>query len=92
MKTLAVLALIASLNFTPPTVPKPAMEAAPPATVKAQTLEMVDGSKLIQEGDVIYMTKPDGKRVTAPNGPHTLTDGHVLITVDGKIVPRKSSE
>ena len=47
-----------------------------------------DGSKIeIDSDNSVYTVFPDGARVAATNGVHTLADGTTITVKDGKIIP-----
>ncbi|HEU5048513.1 MAG TPA: hypothetical protein VFT64_11800 [Rickettsiales bacterium] len=47
-----------------------------------------DGNKIeIDSDNSVYTVFPDGARVAATNGMHTLSDGSVITVKDGKRIP-----
>lgn len=50
--------------------------------------KLKDGSKIeIDSDNSVYTVFPDGARVAATNGVHTLLDGSTITVKDGKIIP-----
>lgn len=71
-----------------------AADAAAPAVEAVAPVEhtLADGTKVVVEGDAVFVVAADGTKTPAPNGEHTLADGTKLTTVDGKLVPAAPAE
>ena len=57
-------------------------------TGKSALYNLKDGTKLeVDYDNSVFIVYPDGARVTAPDGVHTLPDTSVVTVKDGKKVP-----
>lgn len=54
-----------------------------PAT---QELILQDGTKVIVDGESVYVVEADGSTSPAPDGTHQAKDGSTITTKDGKVV------
>lgn len=59
------------------------------ATPSGKDIELVDGTKLIEENGQYFAPKADGSKGAPAKGAYTTTIGKVLNFVDGKEVPKK---
>ncbi|MCB1784412.1 MAG: hypothetical protein KDI13_10515 [Alphaproteobacteria bacterium] len=69
-----------------------AAEAADEAPVEAveevvaEEHTLADGTKILVKADEVFVVGEDGVETPAPDGEHTLEDGTVVKTMEGKIV------
>lgn len=58
------------------------------STTTAETSEYVleDGTKVVAEGDAVFVMGEDGSKTPAPDGDHKTKDGQTLTTKDGHLV------
>ena len=89
-----ILALTAAAFIAVAPFAAQAEDAAPAAAVAADAAvaapvehTLADGTKVVVEGDAVFVVAADGAKTPAPDGEHTLADGTKLTTAAGKVVP-----
>lgn len=102
----AALALVALLTFTPAMADNHSADAAAPATEAAVDAAaapaeapapveytLKDGTtKVVVEGENVFVVAADGAKVPAPDGDHeTTTEGVTLKVKEGKLVKEEAA-